>query len=172
MGWIKAGADAFTAVYDAVHQSIEMTEVDGIKALRAETWRAMEDALRSGKARSIGVSNFTVAHLEALKSTATIWPPAVNQVELHPLYPQAELREYCEREGIVLQAYAVLGGQDASKAKWQLLGGHVLEAAPVVTAASVHDVTPAQVLLRWALQHGLSVTPKSVSAARMALWKR
>ena len=77
----------------------------------------------------------------------------MDQVELHPLYPQTELREYCEREGIVLQAYAVLGGQDASKAKWQALGGHLLEAAPVVAAASAHGATPAQVLLPWTF-HG------------------
>ena len=56
-------------------------------------------------------------------------------VEVHPLYPQEELRAYCEREGIVLQAYAALGGQDGSKAKWQALGGHVMEAAPVLAAA-------------------------------------
>ena len=51
-----------------------------IRALRAETWRGMEEALRAGKTRAIGVSNFTVAHLEALKATAKVWPPAVNQV--------------------------------------------------------------------------------------------
>ena len=67
------------------------------------------------KARSIGVSNFTVAHLEALKRTAVVWPPSVNQVECHPLYQQEALRQYCAKEGIVLQAYASLGGQDASK---------------------------------------------------------
>ena len=67
-------------------------------ALRAETWRAMEHALRAGKARSIGVSNFTVAHLEALKRTAVVWPPSVNQVECHPLYQQEALRQYCAKE--------------------------------------------------------------------------
>ena len=142
-----------------------------IVALRAETWRAMEEALRTGKARSIAVSNFTVAHLETLKQTATIWPPAVNQVEMHPLYPQAELRAYCEREGIVLQAYASLGGQDGSKAKWASLGGHLLEAPAVLAACKAHasvHATPAQVLLRWALQKGAAVCPKTASEARMA----
>ena len=67
-------------------------------ALRAETWRAMEHALSAGKARSIGVSNFTVAHLEALKRTAVVWPPSVNQVECHPLYQQEALRQYCTKE--------------------------------------------------------------------------
>ena len=57
---------------------------DGIASLRSETWRAMEDALHRGKVRAIGVSNFTVGHLESLKRTARVWPPAVNQIELHP----------------------------------------------------------------------------------------
>lgn len=202
--------------YGPWHYALDGHGQEQIAALRAETWRAMEEALRVGKARSIGVSNFTVAHLETLKKTAKVWPPAVNQVEAHPLYPQAELREYCAREGIVLQAYAALGGQDASKAKWESLGGRLIDAPPVLAAAAAHGVeggdecagrrdaacadaacsadasgtdgarrldadgqvdgavralpsaTPAQVLLRWALQKGMSVTPKSSHAHRMA----
>ena len=138
-------------------------------SIRAETWRAMEDALREGKVRAIGVSNFTVQHLETLKQTATIWPPAVNQVECHPLYPQDELIEYCHKEGIVLQAYAAIGGQDASNVQWaELLGGNTLMQCPVVQeiATSVNK-TPAQVLLRFALQRQCAVTPKTVSPERM-----
>jgi diketogulonate reductase-like aldo/keto reductase len=155
------------------HYALEGHGQDEIVALRAETWRAMEEALRRGQARSIAVSNFNVAHLEALKRTANIWPPSINQVEMHPLYPQAELREYCAREGIVLQAYASLGGQDASKAKWEALGGRLLEASPVLDVVATRasrpsETTPAQVLLRWALQKGAAVVPKTSSAARMA----
>jgi diketogulonate reductase-like aldo/keto reductase len=95
---------------------------DQMAHVRSETWRAMEDALKEGKVKSIGVSNFTVEHLIELKRTAKIWPPAVNQVECHPLYPQTELVEYCKKEGIVLQAYASLGGQDTGKKKWKELG--------------------------------------------------
>jgi len=153
--------------HGAWHYAVAGHGEQDIQALRAETWRAMEEALRLGQARSIGVSNFTVAHLEALKQTARVWPPAVNQVECHPLYPQTELRQYCEREGIVLQAYAALGGQDGSKAKWQALGGTLLEAAPVTAAATAHEATAAQVLLRWALQRECSITPKSSNAGRM-----
>jgi len=142
-------------------------EQEALPALRAETWRAMEEALLSGKARSIGVSNFTVAHLQTLKRTARVWPPAVNQVELNPYYQQRELQEYCAQEGIVLQAYASLGGQDASKAKLASLGGSLLKVGPVVQAAAQHGVTPAQVLLRWALQQGFTVIPKSNSLERM-----
>lgn len=138
-------------------------------SVRAETWRAMEDALKAGKVRAIGVSNFTVLHLETLKKTATVWPPAVNQVECHPLYPQDELLEYCKKEGILVQAYAAIGGQDASKVQWtELLGGNKLMECDVVQeiAASV-EKTPAQVLLRWALQRQCAVMPKTVSPERM-----
>ena len=136
---------------------------------RAETWRAMEDALRDGKVRAIGVSNFTIAHLETLKKTATIWPPVVNQVECHALYPQDELLEYCQKEGIVVQAYAALGGQDATKAQWnELLGGaKLLECQVVQDIAASMEKTSAQVLLRWALHRGCAVTPKTSSPRRM-----
>lgn len=152
--------------------------------VRAETWRAMEDAMtgRPQLTRAIGVSNFTVQHLETLKKTARIWPPAVNQVECHPLYPNNELRDYCQKEGIVLQAYAALGGQDGTKQKWKdLLNSKKLLDCPVVlqiskelTAAAAASVagtttriTPAQVLLRYALQRNCAVTPKTTSVERM-----
>ena len=154
--------------HGAWHYAADGMGENEIQSLRAETWRAMEDSLKAGKVRAIGVSNFTIQHLEALKKTATIWPPAVNQVEAHPLHPQDELLAYCKKEGIVLQAYAALGGQDGSKAKWQALGGHVMESAPVVNAAENHGATAGKVLLRWALQRGCSVTPKSQSVARIA----
>ena len=121
-------------------------------ALRAETWRAMENAVTEGKVRAIGVSNFTVAHLETLRRTAKSWPPAVNQVEFHPYLAQSELLAYCKKHGIILQAYASLGGQDAGKAKLAPLGGPLLEHAAVLSAAANHGVSAAQVLLRWALQ--------------------
>lgn len=145
---------------------------DEIASLRAETWRAMEDAFILGKARSIAVSNFTVQHLQTLKQSATLWPPAVNQIEVHPYYPQTELVEYCKNEGIIVQAYASLGGQDGTKAKWKKLGGKLLEAAPVVAASKTlssgqRTVTPGQVLLRWALQRNCAVVPKTVSPVRM-----
>lgn len=167
-----------------------MGEAD-MPSVRAETWRAMEEALRVGKARAIGVSNFTVAHLKRLKLTATVWPPAVhgghfglrgrttptqgggrssrqvNQVECHPKFPQEELRAYCAQEGIVFQAYASLGGQDAGKAKWESIGGTLLATPAVLAAAAAHGATAAQVLLRWALQHGAAVIPKTSSEERM-----
>ena len=146
---------------------------DQIASLRAETWRAMEHAYKSGKARSIAVSNFTIQHLQTLKQTATLWPPAMNQIECHPYHPQRELLEYCQQEGILVQAYASLGGQDGTKAKWKELGGKLLECPAVVGAANNHSliqqrtVTPGQVLLRWALQRNCAVVPKTVCPDRM-----
>lgn len=150
------------------HYAAEGQSEAEMPALRAETWRAMEDALQAGHARAIGVSNFSVAHLEALKRTARVWPPAVNQVEMHPHHQQRELRAYCAAEGIILQAYASLGGQDASKATVASLGGPLLEAPQVRQAAGAHDATPAQVLLRWALQKGCAVIPKANGPERTA----
>ena len=132
-----------------------------LQSLRAETWRAMEDLLYEGKCRAIGVSNFTVQHLQKLKQTARYWPPAVNQIELHPYNPQTQLVDYCKKEGIVIQAYASLGGQDSGKKTWNVLGGKLLERHEVITIANKYGKTPAQVLLRWATQQGFCVIPKS-----------
>lgn len=145
-----------------------VAEEDMVK-LRSETWRAMEDALNQGKVKSIGVSNFTIRQLENLKKTAKLWPPAVNQVESHPLYPNNELRDYCAKEGIIFQAYAALGGQDGTKKKWkELLNGEkLLSCTAVEDIAKEINVSPAQVLLRYALQRNCAITPKTVSAARM-----
>eukprot|EP00567_Pseudictyota_dubia_P011907 CAMPEP_0197458270 /NCGR_PEP_ID=MMETSP1175-20131217/48199_1 /TAXON_ID=1003142 /ORGANISM="Triceratium dubium, Strain CCMP147" /LENGTH=161 /DNA_ID=CAMNT_0042992867 /DNA_START=30 /DNA_END=511 /DNA_ORIENTATION=- len=138
-------------------------------ALRAETWRAMEDAVYAGKCRAIGVSNFAVGHLRALKENARIWPPAVNQVELHPYSPQTELVQYCREEGIIVEAYASLGGQDSGKKTWRVLGGPLMERDEVRRVAQKHGRTAAQVLLRWAVQRGCAVIPKSTNVEHMKL---
>ncbi len=144
-------------------------EEKNLQAIRAETWRAMEDSLYNGKVRAIGVSNFTIRHLEALKKTARVWPPAINQIELHPYNPQTELVEYCRKEGIVVQAYASLGGQDSGKKTWNVLGGKLLERKEVKQIAEKYDRTEAQVLLRWATQQGFGVIPKSSKVENMML---
>lgn len=150
---------------------------DEVVSLRAETWRAMEDAHRKGLARAIGVSNMTVSQLETLKMTAKLWPPAVNQVELHPLYPQTKLLEYCRKEGILVQAYASLGGQDAGKTVWSRLLGvdltrkkqklNLMLAEPVVRLAEQLALTPAQTLLQYGLRRGCALIPKTTSKERL-----
>ncbi len=121
----------------------------------AETWRALERLRSEGKCRSIGVSNFTIAHLEELargSSTA----PAVNQVEFHPFVYDPALLEFCRARRIQVEAYA------------PLTRGHRLSEPGLVELARHHRVSPAQVLIRWGLQHGLVEIPKSVHRARIA----
>jgi diketogulonate reductase-like aldo/keto reductase len=125
-----------------------------VEGLRGETWRAMERILADGKARAIGVSNYTVAHLEELLGAAKV-PPAVNQVEFNPFLHQRELLAFCRRHGIQLEAYAPL-------VRGQRMGHPV-----VAKIAARHRCTPGQVLLRWGLQHRLVVIPKSVHPERI-----
>lgn len=93
-------------------------------------------------------------------------------MECHPYYPQTELIDYCRQEGIIVQAYAALGGQDGTKAKWKSLGGKLLETAPVLNAAKRlsgpnKPISPAQVLLRWSMQRNCAIVPKTSSPERM-----
>jgi len=125
-----------------------------VQKLRNDTWRAMEKLKRDGKARAIGVSNYTVRHLEELLARANE-PPSVNQVELHPFLQQRELVEFCRKSGIVVEAYAPL-------VKAQRMDHPVLR-----RLARKHQATPAQVLVRWALQLGYVVLPKSVQPERI-----
>ncbi|KAF5115440.1 hypothetical protein DV454_002274 [Geotrichum candidum] len=124
--------------------------------LRQETWEAMERAVASGRVRSIGVSNYGIAHLEELLGYAKILP-AVNQVELHPWLQRRELVAYCRSHGIVMEAYAPL-------TRGHKLGG---KDAGLAAVAHRHGRTEAQVLVRWGLQNGFVVLPKSVHANRM-----
>lgn len=122
-----------------------------------ESWAAIEKILASGKARSIGVSNFQPHHLDTLlKQAAT--KPVVNQIEMHPYLSQETLRQYCEAKGIAVQAWSPLGGQ----------GGNVLADAKIAEIAAKHGKTPAQVVIRWDLQHGVITIPKSVHKERIS----
>jgi diketogulonate reductase-like aldo/keto reductase len=125
-----------------------------VQGLRADTWEAMERLLADGKARAVGVSNYTVRHLEELLGTAKE-PPAVNQVELHPFLAQRELVAFCAGHGIAVEAYAPL-------VKARRMDHPVLR-----RVAARHGRTPAQVLVRWALEHGHVVIPKSVRRERI-----
>ncbi|MGO9661022.1 MAG: aldo/keto reductase [Acidimicrobiales bacterium] len=117
-------------------------------------WPGMERARQRGHARSIGVSNFNVAELEALLPTATV-PPAVNQVQLSPFEYRRALVEGCERRNVAVEAYSPLG-----------TGRHLSDRA-VATLAKRVGRTPAQVLLRWGVQHDLIVLPKSTHRERI-----
>ena len=120
-----------------------------------ETWRALEQLMADGRVRSIGVSNFEVEHLERLDNETDI-TPALNQVELHPEFPQEELRAYHESHGIVTEAWGPLGQNKG-----------LLDDARVVDVAEKKGRTPAQVVLRWHIQLGNVVIPKSVTPHRI-----
>lgn len=124
------------------------------------TYRAMEDLYDQGKVKAIGVTNYSIRHLKQLLKSCRI-KPMVNQVEFHPRLVQSELLAFCKKNGIAVQAYASLGSGDAAQAE------SFFAFEPVKAAARAHKVTPAQVLLRWALQKGCHVVPKSVRAERV-----
>ncbi|MCM6763100.1 aldo/keto reductase [Rathayibacter sp. ZW T2_19] len=119
-----------------------------------ETYRALERLQQEGRARSIGVSNFAVEHLERLSAETGV-VPAVNQVELHPRLPQEELRAFGDAHGIVTEAWSPLAR------------GRLLQEPALERIAARHGVSPAQVVLRWHVQNGVVVIPKSVTPERI-----
>ncbi|MFQ6659329.1 hypothetical protein Gotur_028259 [Gossypium turneri] len=125
------------------------------------TWKAMEALYDSGRAKAIGVSNFSAKKLGDLLEVARI-PPAVNQVELHPVWQQPKLHEFCKSNGIHLSGYSPLGSQSGENVRKK-----VLDNPFVKMVAREVGKSPAQVSLRWGLQMGHSVLPKSISEARL-----
>nr|BFF03623.1 hypothetical protein GCM10020241_52980 [Streptoalloteichus tenebrarius] len=120
-----------------------------------DTWKAFVKLREEGRVRAIGVSNFTQDHLtRVIEETGVV--PAVNQIELHPNFPQTELREFHARHGIATEAWAPLAQ-----------GGDLLRDASLAGVAEKHGRTPAQVVLRWHLQLGNIVIPKSVTPSRI-----
>ena len=118
------------------------------------TWRTLEEFQRDGRARSIGVSNFQVEHLEQLAAeTDTV--PAVNQIEVHPYFTNDPVREYGQEHGIVTEAWSPIAQ------------GGVLEDSTITQIADKVGKTPAQVVLRWHLERGDIIFPKSVTPSRM-----
>ena len=122
-----------------------------------ESWHTLEQLKADGKTTSIGVSNFHIPHLErVIGESGTV--PAVDQIELHPAFAQRPIREYAASKGIAIEAWGPLG-----QGKYDLFG-----MPAVADAARAHGVSPAQAVIRWHLQHGIIVFPKSNSRERIA----
>jgi 2,5-diketo-D-gluconate reductase A len=158
----EQGFDSTLAAFDKSIEALDTETVDlylihwpvPARDLFLDTWRAFERIHAEGGARSIGVSNFRVPDLERLQQEAETMP-TINQIELHPLLQQAELRAWHAEHGVVTEAWSPLAQ------------GEVLKDDTLVTIAAHHDRTVAQVILRWHLQLGNVVIPKSVTPARV-----
>jgi diketogulonate reductase-like aldo/keto reductase len=122
--------------------------------LMGETWRALEKLYRDGKARAIGVSNFTVEHLKSLMANAEIMP-MVNQVEFHPCLVQNGLREFCREKGIQLEAWS------------PLMRGRIFEIPLLGELAAKYGKSVPQIVLRWDLQLGVVAIPKTTNLSRI-----
>lgn len=172
--WISDyGYDATLHAFDKSAGKLGVEQIDLLilhQALPSEfqltidAYRALETLLADGKVRAIGVSNFMPDHLARL-SEATSIVPAVNQIEVHPYFRQPELLSANSERGIVSQAWSPIGGitfyRDGSK-------GSTLEDSVILGIAEAHDKTAAQVMLRWHVQEGRQVIPKSVTPSRIA----
>ncbi|XP_059479007.1 aldo-keto reductase family 1 member B1-like [Neocloeon triangulifer] len=128
------------------------------------TWLKMEECVRIGLTKSIGLSNFNSVQIDEVLKVATIRPVAL-QVELHPYLPQVKLQKFCADRGIILTGYSPLGSPDRP---WAKAGDPDLLNDPrVKTIADKHNKSPAQILLRYQIERGVSVIPKSVTKARI-----
>jgi diketogulonate reductase-like aldo/keto reductase len=154
------GYDKALRAFDASLDRLGLEYIDlylihwPVAGKREESWRALEHLFSEKRARAIGVSNYLVPHLEELFTHAKV-APAVNQIEVHPFLQARETRAFCTSKGIVVEAYSPLTH-----------GTRLLD--PVITeVAKRAQRTNAQVLLRWGIQHGMVVLPKSVREARL-----
>jgi diketogulonate reductase-like aldo/keto reductase len=125
-----------------------------VSGLRKDTWEAMVALKKEGKCHSIGVSNYTIRHLQELMGGSSTLP-SVNQVEFNPFLYQKELLEFCKSKNIALEAYRPLAN------------GSKLSNTVLRDIAKKHAGTSAQVMVRWSLQHGVIVIPKSVNQSRI-----
>ncbi|WP_405718591.1 aldo/keto reductase [Streptomyces sp. NBC_00046] len=159
----EQGYDSTLRAFDASLDKLGLDYVDlylihwptPAKDAYVDTYKAFEQIHSDGRAKAIGVSNFLPEHLERLLGETSVIP-AVNQIELHPQLQQAESRVFHAKHGIATEAWSPLGQ-----------GKGLLEVPTVVAIARKHDRTPAQVVLRWHLQTGNVVIPKSVTPSRI-----
>jgi len=153
------GYDTALAAFEESLSRLKLDYVDlylihwPVKGKYKDTWRALEKLYRDGRVRAIGVSNFQVHHLEDVLKDCEV-APMVNQVEFHPLLIQQELRDFCKTRGIQLEAWS------------PLMQGN-LDLPLLKELAETYGKTPAQIVLRWDLQHGVVTIPKSIREQRI-----
>jgi diketogulonate reductase-like aldo/keto reductase len=154
------GYDTALAAFERSRRRLGLSYVDlylihwPVEDLRNETWRALEALLEEEKCRAIGVSNYMTRHLEELlEKSSTV--PAVNQVEFSPYLYQEDLLEFCRKSNIQVESYS------------PLTKGRKLDDPKLVDMASKYSKSPAQILIRWALQHQIVVIPKSSKKERI-----
>lgn len=156
------GYDATLKAFDASLQRLGLDHVDLYlihwpapnRDLYVDTWRALIRLHEEGRARSIGVSNFTVDHLDRLIAETGV-TPVLNQIELHPRFQQRDMRAAHAERGIATESWSPLGQ------------GQQLEDPTIGEVARKHGKTPAQVIIRWHIDNGLVVIPKSVTPSRI-----
>jgi diketogulonate reductase-like aldo/keto reductase len=153
------GYDSTLKAFEESRKKLDLDIIDlylvhwPVKGKYKETWRALEQLYKDGAVRAIGVSNFQVHHLEDVIAGSEI-VPMVNQIELHPRLSQVELRNFCQANRIQVEAWS------------PLMQGN-LDIPVLSKLAAKHSKTPAQIILRWDLQNGIIVIPKSVNAKRI-----
>ena len=154
------GYDRTLRAFDKSLQLLDMEYIDlylihwPVEGLRKETWRAMEKLYNDGKCRAIGVSNYTISHLTELLDCADV-PPTVDQVEFSPFLYQKDLLEFCQSKDIRLEAYSPL-------TRTKKFNNPVIK-----QMAEKYQKSPAQIMIRWALQHEVIVIPKSSHRERI-----
>ena len=154
------GYDSTLRAYEASLKRLGLDYVDlylvhfPVPDVRKESWRAMETLFKKGRCRAIGVSNFTIRHLEELTEESDV-VPSVNQVEFHPFLYQKELLDYCQGKRIQVEAYSPLAR------------GERFKQPRILSLAKKYSKTPAQLMIRWGIQHGVVVIPKSTREERI-----
>jgi diketogulonate reductase-like aldo/keto reductase len=154
------GYEETLAAFETSRKKLDLDYIDlylihwAVKDKYLDTWRAMEKLYAEGKVRAIGVCNFQVHHLQDLMKNSNE-KPVINQLELHPLLSQEELRDFCQEHEIAVEAWSPLAR------------GRILEEPGLARLAEKYGKSIAQIILRWHVQHNIIVIPKSVTPARL-----